>query len=707
MKQILQNLGNGETILAEIPVPAVSKGQILIRSQRSLVSIGTERMLVDFGRANLLDKARQQPAKVAQVLAKIKTDGLMPTLDAVRSKLDQPIPLGYSNAGIVVSVGAGVRGFQIGDRVISNGPHSEYVVVPENLCAKIPDSVSLDEAAFTVIASIALQGTRLVAPTFGETFVVTGLGLIGLITTQILLAQGCHVIGIDYSTEKCERAASYGAHVVDLSQGGDPVATAMKLTNEHGVDGVLVTASSKSNEPMHQAALMCRKRGRIILVGVTGLELSREDFYEKELSFQVSCSYGPGRYDDVYEQQGIDYPIGFVRWTEQRNFQAILDGIASGRLDLKGLITHRFPFDKAVEAYGPDAKGALGLVLEYPDAEQELPSRVISLSPGSAAAGVQEVGVGLIGAGGFTSLVMLPALQSTGARLRTIASSKGITSTHLGKKFGFEQSTTDLDLLFNDSQTNTVFVTTRHDSHSRLVERALKSGKRVFVEKPLAITREELESLKQSYQSVENPFVMVGFNRRFSPLSIKARQLLSSTAGPKSVVMMINAGAIPANNWNHDPAIGGGRIIGEGCHFVDLARYLVGSAIVKVQASSAHDRSGNPIEDESTINLSFEDGSMATIHYLASGHKGLAKERIEVFVDGKVLQLDNFRALTGFGWNGFNGMKLKKQDKGHFAEVAEVVDRVRKGTGSPIPWNELLEVTEAVFDAVDQIRASR
>ena len=707
MKQILQNLGNGETILADIPVPTPGRGFLLIRSERSLVSIGTEKMLVDFGRANFLDKARQQPAKVAQVIAKVKTDGLMPTIEAVRSKLDQPIPLGYSNAGTVVEVGAGVHGFKVGDRVISNGPHSEYVVVPENLCAVIPENVSFDEAAFTVVASIALQGTRLVNPTFGETFVVTGLGLIGLITTQILLAQGCNVIGIDYSSEKCERAASYGATVVDLSAGGDPVAAALGATHGHGVDGVIITASTKSNEPVHQAALMCRKRGRIILVGVTGLELSREDFYEKELSFQVSCSYGPGRYDETYEIQGVDYPIGFVRWTEQRNFQAILQSVSAGRLDLKSLITHRYSFDNAVEAYGAGAKGAMGLVLEYKSSETGILDRTVSLPKGENPPSVPDVSVGLIGAGGFTGLVMLPALKAAGARLRTIASSKGITSTHLGKKFWFERSTTKLDELFDDSETNTIFITTRHDTHAQFVQRALKAGKRVFVEKPLVITREELSTLQELVGSLPSPYVMVGFNRRFSPLSIKMRQMLSATTSPKSVVMTINSGALPRNHWTHDPAVGGGRIIGEGCHFVDLVRYLVGQPIVGVTATSTRYQSGVPIDDEVTITLRFNDGSMGTVHYLSSGHKSLSKERVEVYVDGKVLQMDNFRSLTGYGWAGLNTMKLSKQDKGHNAEVAAVIQSVKAGTGSPIPWNEIVEVTNAVFDAVDQIQLSK
>ena len=706
MRQILQNLGNGDTVLAEIPVPFMDRGQLLIRSERSLVSMGTERMLVDFGRANLVDKVRQQPARVSQVLSKIRTDGWQPTIEAVRSKLDQPIALGYSNSGVVVEVGPDVRRFKPGDRVVSNGPHAEYVVVSENLCASIPDNVTTDDAAFTVLAAIALQGLRLAAPTFGETFVVTGLGLIGLITTQLLLAQGCNVIGIDVNTERCRKAALFGARIVDASSGGDPVAIVHSLTQGQGIDGAIITASTKSSQPVHQAALMCRKRGRIILVGVVGLELSREDFYEKELSFQVSCSYGPGRYDESYEVHGVDYPLGFVRWTEQRNFQAILQSISAGKLDFKPLVTHRFPFNKAVDAYGDSARDALGILLEYRTGSSDIPQRIVSLSQQRLPVALPEVSVGVIGAGSFTGLVLVPTLKQIGVRLRTIASSKGVTSSHLGRKFGFETSTTSVDELIEDPDTNTIFISTRHDTHAGFAERALLAGKRVFVEKPLAISREELASLTLVYDSQKTPFVMVGFNRRFSPLVAKMRELLVSSAGAKSVVVIVNSGSLPRNHWTQDRAVGGGRIIGEACHFVDLIRYLVGQPIERVVASSAKDKQGVPTEDVATITLSFVDGSMGTLHYLASGHKSVSKERVEVFVDGKILQLDNFRTLTGYGWDGFRSMKMNRQDKGHRSEIAEVVRALTTGASAPIPWNEIVEVTTAVFDASDQIRQS-
>jgi len=705
MKQILQNLSNGDTLLTEIPVPCPGHGQVLIRSERSLVSVGTERMLVAFGRANLLDKARQQPSRVVEVLAKIKSDGLQTTIEAVQSKLDRPIALGYSNAGIVVELGSGVRSYRPGDRVISNGPHSEYVAVPENLCAPIPDGVTFDEAAFTVVASIALQGIRLANPTFGETFVVTGLGLIGLITTQLLVAHGCNVIGIDLSSDKCRRAVEFGAVAVDLGVGDDPVATAKSLTHDMGVDGVIITASSKSAEPVHQAALMCRKRGRIVLVGVVGLELSREDFYEKELSFQVSCSYGPGRYDESYEVQGVDYPFGFVRWTAQRNFQAILSSIANRRLNLASLITHRFPFAKATDAYGEGIKDALGLLLDYQTDTPAVLKRTVVLPTSLASPIVPEVSVGVIGAGGFTSLVILPALKEIKLRLRTIASSKGVTSTHLGRKFGFERSTTNLDDVFDDPETNTIFITTRHDSHAKFVERALRSGKNVFVEKPLAITRDELASIKETYERQAAAFVMVGFNRRFSPLTIKMRQLLDTIIGPKSVIVTVNSGYIPKDHWTQDSVAGGGRVIGEACHFVDLIRFLMGHPILKVVATSAKSKNGAPVDDEVTITLSFSDGSMGTVHYLSSGHKSLSKERVEVFADGKVLQLDNFRSLAGFGWSGFRPVRLSKQDKGHKLEIATVIDAIKQGAPAPIPWDEIVEVTEVLLDAAEQIRA--
>ncbi|MEO6222380.1 MAG: zinc-binding dehydrogenase, partial [Vicinamibacterales bacterium] len=470
MKQSLQNLGTGVTEVAEVPCPGPRQGQLLLRTTRTLISTGTERMLVDFGKANPLEKARQQPDKVKQVFEKIKTDGLMPTVDAVRNKLDQPIALGYCQVGRVIGTGRDVSGFATGDRIASNGKHAEVVNVPLNLCARIPDSVSDDEAAFTVIGAIALQGIRLAQPTLGEAFVVTGLGLIGQMTVQLLRAHGCRVLGIDVDPARLELARRFGAEVVDLSTTPDPVAAATRFSRGHGVDGVIVTAATRSSDPIHHAALMSRQRGRIVLVGVTGLELSRDDFYKKELSFQVSCSYGPGRYDSDYEDKGHDYPIGYVRWTEQRNFEAVLDMMAEKRLDIVPLISHRFTLERVAEAYAVvgGSEPSLGIVLDYPEsstADVALRAPAVLLPTGGRASAASGVTLAFIGAGNYATAVLIPAFKDAGANLDTVVSSGGVSALHAGRKFEFRQATTDAVAVFNDPAINAVVVATRHDSH--------------------------------------------------------------------------------------------------------------------------------------------------------------------------------------------------------------------------------------------------
>jgi predicted dehydrogenase/threonine dehydrogenase-like Zn-dependent dehydrogenase len=717
LKQILQSLETGTTELAEIPAPRARAGQLLIQNQASVVSVGTERLLVEFGRANLLQKARQQPERVKDVLAKIRTDGLGPTLQAVRSKLGQPIPLGYSSAGVVIEVGSGVTGFRVGDRVISNGPHAEVVSVPVNLCAKIPDALSgselsFEHAAFTVVAAIGLQGMRLAMPTLGERFVVTGLGLIGLMVVQLLRANGCEVLGLDFDPAKLELARQYGAQVVNLAKGEDPVEAALAFSEGRGVDGVLITASTKSSEPVHQAAQMCRKRGRIVLVGVTGLELSRADFYEKELSFQVSCSYGPGRYDPGYEDKGQDYPFGLVRWTEQRNFEAVLGLIRGGQLQLEPLITHCFEFDQAPQAYDlvSAGGGALGVVLKYPVAVDATSStdlkRTVKLRE-AVASGSRGV-VGLIGAGNYTTQVLLPALQKTGARLKAVSSSGGVTATHAGRKFGFEQVTTETAAVFADAEIDTVIVTTRHDTHARYALEAIQHGKHVFVEKPLALTRDELAELERAYavavEEGKGVLVGVGFNRRFAPHVIKIKSLLESVREPKTLVMTVNAGFLPADHWTQDPVVGGGRIIGEACHFVDLLRYLVASSIERVVATQVGG-GFDVCEDKMTITVRFQDGSIGTVHYFANGHKSYPKERLQIFAAGRILEMDNYRKLTAYGWPGFTGM-AGGQDKGHEANIKAFIDAVRGGQAAPVPFAEVLEVHRACLDAIESARES-
>jgi len=708
MKQVLQNLKDGSTEAIEIPCPHVVMGQLLIRTTRSLISAGTERMMVDFGKANPIDKARQQPDKVRMVLEKIKTDGLMPTLDAVRNKLDQPLPLGYCNVGVVLETGKGVAGFEIGDRIASNGKHAEVVSVPVNLCAHIPDSVSDNEAAFTVLGAIALQGIRLVQPTLGEAVVVTGLGLIGQLTVQLLRAHGCRVLGIDFNAARLALAKSFGAEVVNLGVGEDPVNAAERFSRGRGVDAVLVTAATKSSEPMHQAALMCRKRGRIVLVGVTGLELSRDDFFKKELTFQVSASYGPGRYDPNYEEKGQDYPVGFVRWTEQRNLEAVLDMMASGRLDVKPLISHRFSLDQTEAAYAVvgGAEPSMGILLEYPTvleksdavARAATVQLIANVHAKTGVAKNNAPSVAFVGSGNYATGVLIPAFKDAGAHLATVASSAGVSGVHAGKKFGFDETTTDTASLFNNRKVDALVITTRHDSHAGFVLQALTADKHVFVEKPLCLTLGELAQIEGEMDRraslAMTPIVMVGFNRRFAPQVQKISSLLKGVTGPKSFVMTVNAGTIAAEHWTQDPEVGGGRIIGEACHFIDLLRFMAGSRIASHHVTKMDSQSGDSV----TISLRFEDGSMGVVHYLANGSKAFPKERLEVFAAGRVLQLDNFRKLKGFGWPGFSRMNLWRQDKGQKACAVAFIKAIAQGGPAPIPFDEIVEVARVSIE---------
>ena len=705
MKAILSDLNNGEISVTELPSPSPQLGKVLIATGNTLISAGTERMLIEFGRGSLLSKVRRHPEKFKMVLEKIKTDGLAPTLEAVRSKLDHPLPLGYCNVGRVLE--APGTSFEAGDRVVSNGYHAQVVRIPKNLCARVPDCVDDESAAFTVLGAIALQGIRLVAPTVGETVVVTGLGLIGLLAVQLLRANGCRVLGIDFDTAKCDLARKFGAETVDLSRGEDPIAKATEFSRGRGVDGVVITASTKSNEPVSQAATMCRKRGRIVLVGVVGLELSRDDFFEKELTFQVSCSYGPGRYDDNYEQKGNDYPVGFVRWTEQRNFEAVLDLMASGSLNVKPLITHRYDIDDALEAFEKlNDKTALGILLNYPqERESRLVSSVVELRKAGAYHGSESV-VGCVGAGNYASRVLIPAFKVAGARMDTVVTSGGVSAVHHGGKNGFVTAATDVSAVYDNSSINTVVIATQHNQHAGQVCDALSAGKHVFVEKPLALSIEEVDAVREAYDKQGGKCqVMVGYNRRFAPHVKRMKALLEPISGPKVFLMTMNAGAIPSDHWTQDPKVGGGRIVGEACHYIDLMRYLSGSKIKSFNATAIGGTDDATIkEDKASVTLTFEDGSFGTIHYLANGGKAFPKERIEVFANDAVLQLDNFRKIEGFGWKGFKKERLLRQDKGQSACTKAFVDAIKSGDPAPIPFDEIIEVAQVSIEVASSLR---
>ncbi|MDD2272293.1 MAG: bi-domain-containing oxidoreductase [Desulfuromonadaceae bacterium] len=704
MKQIIQNMKTGETILEDVPAPFVRAGHLLIQASRSLVSLGTERMLVEFGNASLIQKARQQPDKVKMVLDKIRSDGVLPTLEAVFNKLNQPLPLGYCNVGRVIEVGAGVTEFQIGDRVASNGPHAELVCVPQKLCARIPDNVSDDDASFTVIGSIGLQGIRLLQPTFGETVVIIGLGLIGLISAQILKANGCRVIGFDFDQSKVELANSLGVIAVNPAGGTDQVKFVEELTSGIGADAVLITASAKTNEIISQAARMSRKRGRVVLVGVIGLELSRAEFYEKELTFQVSCSYGPGRYDEQYEQRGHDYPIGFVRWTEKRNFEAILNAISSRQLDVGRLITERVPLAEYGTIYDSIGKSAsIASLLLYDDVVNTNTSVIIDSRSFGSSKGV----VAIIGAGNFTSATVLPALKPLKAKLKYIVSAGGLTASTLAKRAGVAIATTDYREVLSDNDVDLVMITTRHNLHAPMVIDALKAGKNVFVEKPLCLNKEELAEIERVYLAPcplpLTPTLTVGFNRRFAPFAQKMKSLLGQ--GVVNIVTTMNAGFIPANSWVHDLEVGGGRIIGEACHFIDLCNYLTGSRVVAV-CMNALGTAPQENSDNVSIVLRYANGSNAVINYFANGSKAYSKERVEVHSQERSLIMDNWRILEGHGFKGFSHVK-GKQDKGHADQFRLLLERIISGGEPLIPFDDIINTTMASFAAITSLKEGR
>ncbi|MBS1495156.1 MAG: bi-domain-containing oxidoreductase [Bacteroidetes bacterium] len=706
MKQIIQSFQTGNTELIDVPAPKVSAGSLLIKTTHSLVSLGTERMLVEFGKANLVSKARQQPDKVKQVMDKIKTDGLMPTLENVFKRLEQPLPLGYCNVGVVIAVGEGVSGFAVGDRVASNGKHAEYVNIPKNLCAKIPENVTQEEACFTVIGAIGLQGMRLCAPTFGETIVIIGLGLIGLLTAQMLLANGCKVIGIDLDEQKCEMARKWGVITVNTSKGDDPVKAVLENTDNYGADGVIITASAKSNDIISQAAQMSRKRGRIVLVGVIGLNLSRAEFFEKELTFQVSASYGPGRYDENYEQKGIDYPLPFVRWTEQRNFTAILNAISQGKLHVNDLVTEVIELDDYLKIYGEiGSSKSIASILKYPvkDNVNENPN---TIKIGDAEFKGKKGVVGIIGAGNFTKMTMLPAMKESKANFKYIASQNGVNGTILAKKFNFSHSTTDYNEIINDPEVDTVMITTRHNTHAKFTVDALNAGKHVFVEKPLALDEKQLDEVLEAYSKQQTKTSLtVGFNRRFSPHIQAIKKALGGNPGPININATMNAGFIPDKVWVHDMAVGGGRIIGEACHYLDLCTYIAQSEIVSVCMNSMGEISKENT-DNASILVKFKNGTNAVINYFANGSKEYSKERIEVFSHEKTYIMDNFRTTTAYGDKKFKNLKTAI-NKGHKIQFDQFIQRIQEGGKPLIPFNEIVNVTKASFAAIQSLKENR
>ena len=701
MKQILQSFKTGLTELREIPKPNVSSGSVLIKTTHSLVSLGTERMLVEFGKASLIEKARQNPDRVAQVLHKFKSEGILPTLEAVFNKLEEPIPLGYCNVGKVVQIGNKVNGFSIGDRVASNGAHAEFVSVPQNLMVKIPENISNQNACFTVIGSIGLQSIRLLNPSIGEKIVVIGLGLIGLITCQLLKANGCNVIGVDLDDTKCKMARKWGIQTINAKK-VNTVNRVNTYTNEIGADGVIITASTKSDDVMSQAAEMSRKRGRIILVGVVGLNINRNLFYEKELTFQVSCSYGPGRYDDSYEQKGIDYPLPYVRWTEKRNFETILDSISNRSLYLDDFITKKVLLENFNEIYKDmSSKDSIASIITYP--ENELTSKnqeIIKINEVSFSS--KKNNFGIIGSGNFTNLVILPTLKKCGANIKTIASSGGIRSTQLAKKYNIPNSTTNYKNILEDPEIDSVIITTRHNSHARIVIDSLKAGKNTFVEKPLAINNEQLINIKNAIIKNPNTILTVGFNRRFSNHIKIIKEHLGDDIGPINIIANMNAGKVPPEHWVNDLDVGGGRIIGEACHLMDLCVYISGSLIKSVCMNSLG-VSTNLATENASILLKFVNGSNAVINYFSNGSKQYMKERLEVFSEQQVWITKNFKITEAYGVNRFKNFK-SKIDKGHINLFTDLIQKT-KNNGKPlICISEIFNVSSASLAAIESLK---
>lgn len=713
MKQILQNLKTGAVTVADVPAPTVQRGRVLVRTVASLISAGTERMKVELGRKSLLGKARARPDLVRQVVRKAQQEGVVNAYNAVRAKLEQEAPLGYSAAGVVAGVGPEVSGFRVGDRVACAGhpfaAHAELLSVPQNLCVPLPAEVSFEAGAFGTLGAIALQGVRLAEPTLGEACVVVGLGLLGQLTVQLLKANGCRVFGIDVDEGRVALARAAGADdgcTPDAETAGRVAA----WTRGRGADAVLVTAATRSNQPIELAGEVSRLKGRVVAVGLVGMDVPREIFYERELTLKVSMSYGPGRYDVEYEERGHDYPFAYVRWTEARNIEAFLDMVAAGRVHVEQLITHRFPVAEGARAYeliaGEPTEPHLGVLLEYPH-ERELATRIELPAPSSKRTGAATqdvVRVGLIGAGSYARKFLLPQLQAAGAEFHAIASASGVSARDTGARYGFRYCVSHAGEVLNDPVVNLVVIATRHDTHARLAAAALRSGRHVFVEKPLALDEAELTDVIEAATQSEAQ-LFVGFNRRFAPLARRAREFFADARVPLSIVYRVNAGRISRDHWTQDELTGGGRIIGEVCHFIDLMQFLTGAAPVRVFAESVAAQSREIVDEDSiVITLRFADGSNGTIAYLAEGDTALPKERIEIFGAGRSFVLDDFRRATSYQQGRASETKLRAQDKGQAAEVRALCALVRAGTPAPIPLAELVATTRATFRIRESLR---
>ena len=713
--------------MIELPAPSLRPGGVLVAVAASLVSVGTEKLVINLAQASLLGKARQRPDQVRQVINKVQQEGLLTTYQRVMNRLDTLSPLGYSCAGTIIAVGDGVSDLHVGDRVACAGGgyanHAEIVYVPRNLVAPLPAipdySVDFEEAAFTTLGAVALQGIRQAAPSLGETVSVIGLGLLGLLTVQMLKANGCRVIGMDLDLTRCKLAETLGCEAA-ATENADFIDLALNHTQGLGVDAVIITAGTPSNDPIVLAAEICRDRARVVAVGLVGLNVPRKPFYDKEIDLRLSRSYGPGRYDSAYEEGGHDYPLGYVRWTENRNMQAFLDLLAQRKIDLQPIISHRFTIDDALQAYdlitGDQAATALGVILNYPHHQDLTPvSAPIWLRPEVSPAALPKtrseegMNLGLVGAGTFAQGVLLPVLAAIpGANLRAVCNTSGLAARHVAGKYNAAYCTADPADLFADEDLDAVIITTRHDSHAALSIQALQSGRHVFVEKPLAIDIEGIQAIASAHDlsrgQSDPPILMVGFNRRFAPLAHRLRTFVDRIDAPLALHYQVNAGYIPLDHWTQDPSVGGGRIIGEVCHFLDFLVFLTASHPHTIY-SQALPNAGRYANDNLAANITFTDGSLATLTYLANGDKTYPKEQLHIFGGGAVAFLDDFRRLTLVkgGRTKIHRTPLR-QDKGHRAELQTFLGAIQTGSGAPIPFTDLAAVTLATLKIEESLR---
>jgi predicted dehydrogenase/threonine dehydrogenase-like Zn-dependent dehydrogenase len=713
MKQLLQNLKTGEGIVADVPAPVAQRGRVLVRAAASLVSAGTERAFVELGRKSLLGKAKERPDLVGKVLEKVKSEGLLSTLQSVREKLDESHALGYSASGVVVEVGEDVTEFRAGDRVACAGTgyaaHAELLSVPKNLCVRLPDGVDFESGAFATLGAIALQGVRLAEPTLGESVVVVGLGLIGQLAAQLLRANGCRVFGVDLDSRKVELARRLGAD--DGCAAGPGVKEAvLRWSRGRGADAVLLTAATQSDEPIELAGEISRLRGRVVAVGLVGMNVPRQAYFQRELTLRVSMSYGPGRYDPEYEERGHDYPLPYVRWTEGRNLEAFLDLVASGAVKTAPLVTHRFDVEEGERAYrlisGDAGEPYLGILINY-DTTRELERNVRHRSSNlkfESSHTEGRVRVGMIGAGDYARRMLLPNFKAEGVEFVSITTASGVTARDVGTRYGFARFVSGADEVLTDESVNLVVIATRHDTHAELARRALERGQDVFVEKPLALNDEELDALLEAAAHSQGR-LMVGFNRRFSPHARAAREFCEGRRAPLSIVYRVNAGRVPRTHWTQDAREGGGRIRGEVCHFVDFCQYLTGSHVTRVYAEAVASDDREAVDDDSVfVTLKFADGSNGTVAYLAEGDRALAKERVEIFGGGRTFIIEDFRSTIGYAGGRETRTASRAQDKGQREEVRAVCAALREGGPAPIPLADLANTTRATFRILDALR---